>query len=173
VLFNYGPNAGTTASDEATANWAPLLFPSALVERIRMLVSHGRLIFFQAQLRYLAAEVIRLNPYGGEDSPPVPDGMLGELMLRAGELLYEPHPKPTDELDALANLVSQFLPIYEMDSPTEAFIPFLRFYIFLTINIPRLPDELKTFDVLPFSRSGSDSPWTHTLISSFALECTP
>jgi hypothetical protein len=147
VLFNYGPDAGTTASDEVTANWAPFLFSSALVGRIRMLVSRKRVIFFQAQLRYLEAEVIRLNPYGGEDLSPVPDGMLGELMLRAGELLYEPHPKPADELDALANLVSQFLPIYEMDSPTEAFIAFLRFYIFLTINIPRLPDELKTVDV--------------------------
>jgi len=98
-------------------------------------------------LRSLASEVIRLNPFGGEDLAPVPDGMLGELMLRAGELLYQQHPKPTDELDEQANLISQFLPIYEMDSPTEAFIAFLRFYIFLTINIPRLPEELKTFDV--------------------------
>lgn len=147
VLFNYGPDAGTTASDKATVKWAPLLFSPSLVERIRMLVSHKRVIFFQAQLRYLAAEVIRLNPHGGDDLSPVPDAVLGELMLRAGELLYEPHPKPTDELDALANLVSQFLPIYEMDSPTEAFIAFLRFYILLTINIPRLPDKLRTFDV--------------------------
>jgi len=147
VLFTYGPDAGTTASDEATAKWAPLLFPAALLDRIRTLVSHGRVIFFQAQLRYLAAEVIRLNPYGGEDLLPVPDGILGELMLRAGELLYEQHPKPTDELDELANLISQFLPIYEMDSPTEAFITFLRFYIFLTIDIPRLPPELRTFDI--------------------------
>ena len=146
VLFTYGPDAGTTASDEATAKWAPLLFPAALLGRIRTLVSRRRVIFFQAQLRYLAAEVIRLNPYGGEDLAPVPDGMLGELMIRAGELLYEPHPKPTDDLDVLADLISQFLPIYEMDSPTEAFIAFLRFYIFLTINIPRLPDELKTFN---------------------------
>lgn len=64
------------------------------------------MVFFQAQLRYLAAEVIRLTPYGSEELSPVPDGMLGELMLRAGELLFEPHPKPTDELDALANMVS-------------------------------------------------------------------
>jgi hypothetical protein len=104
-------------------------------------------IFFQAQLRYLAAEMIRLKPYGSEDLPPVPDGMLGELMLSAGELLYQQHQKPTEEMDALANLVAQFLPIYEMDSPTEGFIPFLRFYIFLTINIPRLAAGLKTFDI--------------------------
>jgi hypothetical protein len=43
--------------------------------------------------------------------------------------------------------VAQFLPIYEMDSPTEGFIPFLRFHIFLTVNIPRLAGELKTLDV--------------------------
>jgi hypothetical protein len=146
VLFNYGPDAGTTATEEATAKWAPLLFPAGLLDRIKALLSRRRVIFFQAQLRYLAAEIIRLNPFGGEDLAPVPDAMLGELMLRAGELLYEQHAKPTDELDQLANLISQFLPIYEMDSPTEAFIGFLRFYIFLTITIPRLPGELKTFD---------------------------
>src|SRR5229473_4241832 len=147
VLFNYGPDASTTAAEEVTGQWTPVLFHPGLVNRVRMLASKKRVIFFQAQLRYLAAEVIRLNPYGNEDIPPVPDRLLGELMLRAGELLYEPHPKPSDEMDALANMVTQFLPIYEMDSPTEAFISFLRFYIFLTINIPRLPDELKTFDV--------------------------
>ena len=147
VLFNYGPDADTTASDEATAKWAPLLFQAALLDRIGKLGARRRVIFFQAQLRSLASEVIRLNPFGGEDLAPVPDGMLGELMLRAGELLYQQHPKPTDELDEQANLISQFLPIYEMDSPTEAFIAFLRFYIFLTINIHRLPEELKTFDV--------------------------
>jgi hypothetical protein len=70
-----------------------------------------------------------------------------EFLLGAGELLYEHDVKPTDELDQLANLVCQFLPIYEIDSPTEAFIQFLRFYIFLTINIPRLPAELKTLNI--------------------------
>jgi hypothetical protein len=63
------------------------------------------------------------------------------------ELLYEHHVKPADELDRLANLISQFLPIYEIDSPTEAFIQFLRIHIFVTINVPRLPAELKTSDV--------------------------
>src|ERR1019366_7347181 len=147
VLFNYGPDASTTASDEAVEKWASLLFPTALTGRIKGFAAQKRVIFFQAQLRYLAAEMVRLKPYGSEDFPPVPDGMLGELMLRAGELLYQQHPKPTEEMDALANLVAQFLPIYEMDSPTEGFIPFLRFYIFLTINIPRLAAELKMFDI--------------------------
>jgi hypothetical protein len=147
VLFNYGPDASTAASDEAVEKWASLLFPPALTGHIKGFAARKRVIFFQAQLRYLAAEMVRLKPYGSEDLPPVPDGMLGELMLRAGELLYQQHPKPTEEMDALANLVAQFLPIYEMDSPTEGFIPFLRFYIFLTINIPRLAAELKTFDI--------------------------
>jgi len=147
VLFNYGPDAGTVAREEVAAKWTPFLFPNALVSRITMLASRKRVIFFQARLRYLAAEVVRLDRYGDEALPPVPDGMLGELMLRAGELLYQKHPKPADEFDAFANLVAQFLPIYEMDSPTEGFIPFLRFYIFLTVNIPRLAPELKTFDV--------------------------
>src|ERR1700733_14850179 len=147
VLFNYGPDAGTTASDAAVEKWAPLLFPPELVVRVRNFVSQNRVVFFQAQLRYLAAEMVRLTPYGTEDLAPVPDGILGELMLSAGELLYQPHQKPTEEMDALANLVVEFLPIYEMDSPTEGFIPFLRFYIFLTINIPRLAAELKPFDI--------------------------
>jgi hypothetical protein len=72
---------------------------------------------------------------------------IGELLLRAGELLYRHYEKMPDELDRLANLISLFLPIYEIDSPTEAFFHFLRFYIFLTIDIPRLPEELKTFDI--------------------------
>lgn len=147
VLFNYGPNADTVASDEAVAKWTPLFFPPLLAGRVAMFARQKRVIFFQAQLRYLAAEVVRLENYGREDLPPVPDGMLGEIMLRAGELLYEKHEKPTDEMDVLANHVVEFLPIYEMDSPTEGFIPFMRFYIFLTINIPRLPAELKTFDI--------------------------
>ncbi len=98
--------------------------------------------------------------------------MLGELMLRAGELLYEPHPKPTDELDVLANLISQFLPIYEMDSPTEAFITFLRFHIFLTINIPRLPPELRTFDIASLFEKRFGFPLDKYAHFIFALQCT-
>src|SRR5229473_2551771 len=84
VLFNYGPDAGTVASDEAITKWTPLLFPPVLVGRV-MMFAQKRVIFFQAQLRYLAAEIVRLEDYGAEDLPPVPDGMLGEIMLRAGE----------------------------------------------------------------------------------------
>src|SRR5271165_2141185 len=145
VFFKYGPDAGTTAKEDAVAYWIPALFPSQMVPRTQEMFAKKRIIFFQAQLRFLAAETIRLTEPHIEDGSIVPNVAIGELLLRAGELLYEHHVKPTDELDQLANLISQFLPIYEIDSPTEAFIQFLRFYIFLTINIPRLPAELKTF----------------------------
>jgi hypothetical protein len=147
VFFNYGPDAGTTANEDAVAYWIPALFPPLLVPRVQNMLANNRTIFFQAQLRFLAAETIRLTEPHDEGGSVVPNVAIGELLFRAGELLYEQHVKPTEELDRLANLISQFLPIYEIDSPTEAFIQFLRFYIFLTINIPRLPAELKTFDV--------------------------
>lgn len=147
VLFNYGPDADTSASEEITVYWTPLLFPPALAQRVKMLADRKRIIFFQGQLRYLAAEVIRINPAPTEGLPVVPDQVIGELLLRAAELMCEPHPKPSDPLDAMANLVSQFLPVYGIDSPTDPFIQFLRSYIFLTVNIPRLPAHLKTFDV--------------------------
>jgi hypothetical protein len=147
VFFNYGPDAGTTAKEDAVAYWIPALFPPLLVTRVQDLLAKKRIIFFQAQLRYLAAETIRLKEPHAEDRSVVPNVAIGELLLRAGELLYEHHVKPADELDQLANLISQFLPIYEIDSPTEAFIQFLRFYIMLTINILRLPTESRTFEV--------------------------
>lgn len=147
VFFNYGPDASTTAKEDTVAYWIPALFPPLLVPRVQSLLAKKRIIFFQAQLRYLAAETIRLKESHAEDGSVVPNVAIGELLLRAGELLYEHHAKPGDDFDQLANLISQFLPIYEIDSPTEAFIQFLRFYIMLTVNIPRLPAESKTFDV--------------------------
>jgi hypothetical protein len=147
VFFNYGPDAGTTAKEDAVAYWIPALFPPLLVPRVQNMLAKKRIVFFQAQLRFLAAETIRLTEPHVEDGSVVPNVAIGELLLGAGELLYEHHVKPTDDLDQLANLICQFLPIYEIDSPTEAFIQFLRFYIFLTVNIPRLPAELKTFEI--------------------------
>jgi len=47
----------------------------------------------------------------------------------------------------MANLIAEFLPTYEIDSITDPIMLFLRFYIFLTVIIPRLPANLKTFDV--------------------------
>ena len=64
-----------------------------------------------------------------EDLPEVPNNILGELVLRSGELLYKPHTVVADPLDAMANLAAEFLPVYEMDSPTDPAILLLRVYI--------------------------------------------
>lgn len=147
MIFNYGPDADTAADEELTAKWIPILFPSALVPRVEAFAARDRVIFFQGQLRYLAAEVMRLEQPHAEDSTVLADAALGGLLLAAGELLYKPHVKPSDDLDIMANLVAEFLPTYEIGSITEPLMLFLRFYIFLTVIIPQLPDNLKTFDV--------------------------
>lgn len=77
----------------------------------------GRVIFFQAQLRFIAAEVVRMESASNEGLPPIENDELGELLLRAAELLVFVQPKPEDPLDALANLVANFVPVYEIDSP--------------------------------------------------------
>ena len=61
MIFNYGPDAETAANEETTAKWIPALFPPSLVTRVKTFASQGRVIFFQGQLRYLAAEVTRLE----------------------------------------------------------------------------------------------------------------
>lgn len=147
VLFDYGPDGETAADPKVTAHWIPILFPPRLVPRLLAYAQQERVIFFEAQLRFLAVEVIRLEPAAGEDIPVVANNALGELLLRAGELLYFEHEKPTDPMDVMANLIVQFLPIYEIDSPTDPSMLLLRFYIFLTVNIPRLHDRLRTFDI--------------------------
>ncbi len=147
MIFDYGPEADTAADDEATTKWIPILFPPGLASRVQTFASQDRVIFFQGQLRYLAAEVMRLEQAHAEDSTFVPDAVLGGLLLAAGELLYKPHIKPSDDLDVMANLVAEFLPTYEIGSITEPLMLFLRFYIFLTVIIPQLPDDLRTFDV--------------------------
>ncbi len=147
IIFNYGPEAETAADKESTNQWIPILFPPVLVPRVKNYAAQGRVIFFQGQLRYLAAEVLRLDHAHPEDSTFVPDAALGGLLLAAAELLYRPHIRLPDNLDALANLVADFLPVYEIGSITDPIMPFLRFYIFLTIIIPQLPVNLKTFEV--------------------------
>lgn len=88
-----------------------------------------------------------LDQAHAENSTVVPDAALGGLLLAAAELLYRPHAKPSADLDIMANLVAEFLPTYEIGSITEPLMLFLRFYIFLTIIIPQLPANLKTFPV--------------------------
>src|ERR1041385_1798929 len=90
---------------------------------------------------------MRLEQAHKEDGKVVPDDILGPLLLAAGELLYKPHVQLSDNLDVMANLVADFLPVYEIGSITEPLMLFLRFYIFLTIIIPQLPPNLKTFDI--------------------------
>lgn len=102
-----------------------------------------RLIFFQAQLRFLAREVMRLQNPPDNDLPPVPDGVVGELLFRAGELLYRPYVKVVDPMDELANKIVCFLPYYEIDAVNAPPMVFLRFYVWLMAIIPRLPEHLR------------------------------
>jgi hypothetical protein len=147
ILFDFGPEANTVASKDTTLRFSPLMFQPHLLPRIQVAIEQGRPIFFQGQLRCLAAEVLRLDPAHGENGKEVPDVMLGGLLLGAGELLYRQHVSVTEDLDAMANLVADFLPISEIDSLNDGIVLFLRFYIFLTVIIPRLPKHLATFNV--------------------------
>lgn len=146
AVFDFGPEANTIASEQATERWIPHLFPPQFVPRVQAFAKQGRVIFFQGQLRYLAAEVMRLPKSDTEDDTYFPDMLLGPLLFCAAELLYAPQPEVTDQLDVMLSLIAMFLPIYEIDSLTEPYMLFIRFYIFLTICIPRLPDHLRTFD---------------------------
>ncbi len=148
TIFKFGPEANTVASQEINEYWVPRLMRPDLIDKAMKEVKNGRPIFFQGQLRFLAAEAMRLDPAPSEDGSQVPDWALGALLLGAGELLYKKHvPDLPDELDVLANLVADFLPTFEIDSITDPFLLFLRFYIYLTVIIPRLPLHLRTFDV--------------------------
>jgi hypothetical protein len=148
VLFNFGPEAKTSASEEITKICIPLLFPPHLASRVSALAAQDRVIFFQSQLRFLAAEVMRLtaNPVG--DSATTDDRDLGGLLLRAAEMLYMPYAKLDDPREELLNILTTFLPVYELDQRMDPLAAFLRFYIFLTINIERLPPQKRLmFDV--------------------------
>ena len=149
VGFGYGPDACTVPSDQVADLHVPILFPSALVADVNWWFhTEGRFPFFNGQLRYLAAETVRLQP---EDPvPEIPENgpqnnQFGELMLKSGELLYKAHVVVEDELDGYANLAAEFLPSYEFTSPTDPIFSFLRFYIWLTIIIPRIPTHLLKF----------------------------
>lgn len=151
VGFGYGPNACTVPSDHLVDLHVPIVFPPALVPRVNQWVHHaGRIPFFNGQLRYLAAETVRLHPQ--HPLPEIPDNgpqndQYGELMLKSGELLYKKHVVVQDELDVYANLAADFLPSDEITSPTDPMFSFLRFYIWLTKIIPRTPVNLLKFDL--------------------------
>jgi hypothetical protein len=132
TIFKFGPEANTVASQEINEHWVPRLMRPDLVGRAMQEVKKERPIFFQGQLRFLAAEAMRLDPAPAENGSQVPDWALGALLLGAGELLYKKHvANLPDELDVMANLVAEFLPVFEIDSITDPFLLFLRFYIYL------------------------------------------
>lgn len=147
ILYDYGEDANTVPSDEVTSWTVPLMFSPHLVPRVQQAINSKRVIFFQGQVRRIAAETMRLTNAHPEDGRIIPDVALGGLQLGAGELLYRPHVNVTEELDVMANLVADFLPTYEIDALNDGFILFLRCYIYLTVIIPRMPKELVTFDV--------------------------
>lgn len=151
VAFGYGPNACTVPSDDVADLHVPILFPPMLASLVRRwLRQGGRILFFNGQLRYLAAETIRLRlPLPVPEIPgngPLND-QYGELVLKSGELLYKRHVVVQSELDGYANIAAEFLPNYEITSPTEPLFSFLRFYIWLTRIVPRVPNNLLKFDV--------------------------
>jgi hypothetical protein len=140
AIFKFGPEANTVASQESIEYWIPHLIRPDLVNRAMKAAKDGRPVFFQEQLRFLAAEAMRLDPAPPEDGSQVPDIALGALLLGAGELLYKKYESNlSDDLDVMANLVADFLPTFEIGSITDPFMLFLRFYIYLKVIIPRLP----------------------------------
>jgi hypothetical protein len=138
VHLNFGPEGETSASKELTEKWIPALFKPTIAARVKKAFDLDRVIFFQAQLRFIAAEVTRLTPAPAETLAPIENEDLGELLLRAAELLALVKPKPDDRWDVLANMAVQFVPVYEIDSPSDPFTQLMRIYIMLTVNIPRL-----------------------------------
>lgn len=148
VLFNFGPEGNTTADESLTLAWIPRLFPPKLVEKVMAYAADKRVIFFQAQLRFLASEVIRVEPDPAKLVALIlPNEAIGEMLLRSGEMLYRPYVKQADAMDELANKASVFLPYYEIDSQHDPAAFFLRAYIYLTVIIPILPANLRTFDI--------------------------
>jgi hypothetical protein len=150
VGFGYGPDALTIPKDDAAKRLIPIVFPPTLVPQVnRWFHQLKRIPFFNGQLRYLAAETVRLNPK--QPVPEIPqngpqNNQFGELMLNSGELLYKKYVAVEDELDSYANLAAVFAPSYEFTSPTDPMFSFLRFYIWLTKIIPRIPMRLLKFD---------------------------
>jgi hypothetical protein len=151
VALGYGPSACTVPPDDVADLHIPIVFPQHLVPLVYLWFHRqGRIPFFNGQLRYLAAETIRLQPVN--PVPEIPQNgpendEFGELMLKSGELLYKKHVIVHDELEGYANIAAEFLPTYEIASATEPAFSFLRFYIWLTKIIPRIPASLLKFDI--------------------------
>ena len=121
ILFKYGHDANTVAPEDVTKWVVPQMFFPHHFPRVQEAISKNRVIFFQGQLRRLAAETMRLTHAHPEDGQTLPDVVMGGLQLGAGELLYKPRIVVTEELDVMANLVADFLPIYEIDALNDGF----------------------------------------------------
>jgi hypothetical protein len=151
VAFGYGPDACTVPPDHVADILIPIVFPPKIVPHMRWFVHRWeRIPFFNGQLRFLAAETIRLHstlslPELPENGPE--NDEFGALLLKAGELLYKKHVIVDDELDGYANLAAEFLPTYEITSPTDPIFGFLRFYVWLKKILLRVPAKLVKFDV--------------------------
>jgi hypothetical protein len=151
VGFGYGPDARTVPEDAVMDLHIPIVFQPTLVPAVQWWFhAKNRFPFFNAQLRYLAAEMVRLQPESRvpeipQDGPQ--NNQFGELMLKSGELLYRPHVVVHDELDGYANIAAEFLPSFEFSSRTDPLFSFLRFYVWLTVIIPRIPAQLLKFDL--------------------------
>jgi hypothetical protein len=151
VGFGYGPDARAVPTDEVADLHIPILFSPSLAPHVyKWFHEQGRIPFFNGQLRSLAAEAVRLQPV--DPVPEIPENgpeneQFGELILKSGELLYKKHVIVEDELDGYANIAAEFLPTYEIASATEALFSFVRFYIWLTKIIPRIPTNLLKFDL--------------------------
>jgi hypothetical protein len=151
VGLGYGPDACTVPADRVADLHIPILFPASLVPTVRhWFHKRDRIPFFNGQLRYLAAETVRLKSV--HHVPEVPgngpqNDQFGELMLKSGELLYKKYVAVKDELDGYANIAAEFLPVYEITSPTEPLLTFARFYVWLVRVIPRIPKDVLKFDI--------------------------
>src|SRR5260370_1769533 len=147
IGFQFGPQAETAADLQTTRFWARILLPPALIPKALFYAKQWRPIFMQAQIKFLAAEVVRLEMLPSDGITMVPDQALGELLMRSAEALYRAPTKVEGDMEKLAYYVALFLPYYELNAPGDPLINFLRFYIFLTINIPRLLPAFRNFDI--------------------------
>jgi hypothetical protein len=75
-VLKFGADGETAAPEDLTATYIQQLFVPAMAERVKRFADKGQVIFFQGQLRYIAAEVMRLEPQVPDESF-VPDVNIG------------------------------------------------------------------------------------------------
>ncbi len=65
VAFNFGPEGKSTPEEERVKAWVPNVFPPHLAVRAKRYLDKNRVIFFQAQLGYVAAEAAATDSASG------------------------------------------------------------------------------------------------------------